>query len=129
MFNKRKGHSSVGQELGKLKTTIIAKAISVIVACTIPALFLVPTGFAYKAGITGGDPTSATSCNDKPSTFTIFPFARLKTNSSGSSVGVEVHFSSADGGCSTKVYSSHNVGYSTFAENHHVNNDSAIALR
>ena len=51
MFNKRKGLSSVGQELDKLKTTIIAKAISVIVACTILALFLVPTGFAYKVGI------------------------------------------------------------------------------
>jgi len=129
MFNKRKGLSSVGQELDKLKTTIIAKAISVIVACTILALFLVPAGFAYKTGITGSDPTSASSCNDKPSTFTIFPFARLKANSNGSSVGVEVHFSSADGGCSAMVYSSHNVGYETFAENQHGNNDSAIALR
>jgi hypothetical protein len=129
MFIKRKGLSSVGQEFDKLKTPFIAKAISVIVACTILAIFLVPTGFAYKVGVSGNGPTSTTPCNDKPSTFTIFPYARLKPNSDGSSVGVEVHFSSADGGCSTKIYSSHNVGYNNLAENHYDNNDSVIALR
>ena len=112
-----------------MKTTFIAKAIAVIVACSILALFLVPTGFAYKVGVGDSDPTAVTSCNDKLDTFTIFPYARFKTNANGSASGIEVHVSSVDGNCSTKIYSSHDVGYDTDFGLVQDNIDTAIALR
>ena len=86
---KRESFTSVGQESGKLKTIFIAKAIAVTMACSILALFLVPTGFAYKLDFGGGNPATATSCNHKPGAFTIFPYSKLKTSSDGSVSGIE----------------------------------------
>jgi len=112
-----------------LKNSHIAKAISVIMGCSILAIFLVPTGFAYRAVMDDDQVTSEASCNDKPSTFTLFPYARLRTNSNGSTAGVEVHLSSAGGDCSTIIYSSHEIGYSTALNDTPDNYDSAIVLR
>ena len=112
-----------------MKTTPIANAVPVILACSILAIFLVPTGFAYKLGIGGNDADPATSCNSKPGNFTIFPFASLKTNSYGSPTGVEVHLSSSDGDCSEMIYSSYDVGSSNESGTIRDNNGKSIALR
>jgi len=112
-----------------LKTTFIAKALSVLLACFILALFLVPTGFAHRIGMTGGEPGPATSCNDSPDTLTIFPYAKFATNADGSATGVEVHLSSAWGNCSTKIYSSHEEGYAAHSGNHHATENETFALR
>jgi hypothetical protein len=111
-----------------MKTAFIAKAIPVAIACSILAIFLVPTGFAYKMGIGGNDADPATSCNSKPGNFTIFPIAALKANSNGSFSGVEVHLSNVDGDCSEKIYSTHDVGYRNEPGPNHDNNDMVIAL-
>jgi len=95
-----------------VKTLFVAKAIPVVIACSILAVFLVPTGFAYKAGVDDSE-AAATSCNNKPGNFTIFPLARLKTSANEFDSGVEVHLSSADGDCSEMIYSSYDVGFST----------------
>lgn len=129
LLGKQKDFSSVGQELDKLKTSYIAKAIPVVIACSILAIFLVPTGFAYKAGMSGSEVAKATSCNNKLGNFTIFPFTSLRTNSNGSATGVEVHLSSADGGCSEIIYSSYDVGYTNEAGTIRDNNGTAIDLR
>ncbi|MFC1701461.1 hypothetical protein ACFL1J_01760 [Pseudomonadota bacterium] len=129
MFKKEKDFSSVGQESDKMKKEFIAKAIPVVIACSILAIFLVPAGFAYKVGIGGNDADPATSCNSKPGNFTIFPFARLKANLNGSVSGVEVHLSNADGDCSEMIYSSYDVGYNSESGTIRDNNGTAIALR
>lgn len=127
MLGKQEDFSSVGQELDKLKTAYIAKAIPVVVACSILAIFLVPNGFAYKFGDI--EPAQAKSCNNKPSSFTIFPYASLKTNSNGSATGVEVHLSSADGDCSEMIYSSYDVGYTNNSGTIRDSKGMAISLR
>jgi len=112
-----------------LKTSFIAKAIPVVIGCSILAIFLVPAGYAYKVGIGSDEASLATSCNNKPANLTIFPFARLKTNSNGSATGVEVHLSSSDSGCTEMIYSSHDVGYSNESGTIRDNNGTAISLR
>jgi len=112
-----------------LKTSFIAKALSVGLACSILALFLVPTGFAYKIGLSGDEGPSAKSCNDDLSSFTIFPYAKLKTDSSGSATGIEVLLSSAQGSCSMKIYSSNEDGYAALSGNPYSSQDEAIALK
>lgn len=112
-----------------MKTTFIAKAIPVLIGCSILAIFLVPAGYAFKAGIGSNDANTATSCNKKLVDFPIFPFARLKANSNGSASGVEVHLSNADGDCSEMIYSSYEVGYSNESGTIRDNNGRAITLR
>lgn len=129
LFNKEKDLSSVGQESDKVKTTFIAKAIPVLIGCSILAIFLVPTGFAYKAGMGSNQAAPATSCNDKLGNFTIFPYARLKTSSNGSATGVEVHLSNADSDCTEMIYSSYDVGYGNDSGTILDNNGRAIVLR
>ncbi|MDX2428550.1 MAG: hypothetical protein QNK22_07655 [Xanthomonadales bacterium] len=112
-----------------MKTAFIAKAIPVVISCSILAIFLVPTGFAYKLGIGSNDADPATSCNSNPGNLTIFPYTRLKTNSNGSATGVEVHLSNEDGDCSEMIYSSYEVGYGTESGTIRNNNGTAISLR
>lgn len=112
-----------------MKTTSIAKAISFLIACSILALFLVPTGFAYIAGAGGSDSAQATSCNSKPSSLSIFPFARLKANSAGSASVVEVHLSSANGACSSMIYSSHKFGYDSVPDHPAKSHEASVSLR
>ena len=113
-----------------MKTAFIAKAIPVVIGCSILALFLVPDGFAFKAGFGSNDANPTTSCNSNPGNLTIFPFARLKTNLNGSASGVEVHLSNADSNCTEMIYSSYDVGYSNESGTIRDNNGKAIiALR
>lgn len=112
-----------------MKITFIAKAISVVLACSILALFLVPSGFAYKVGVSGSNPASIKSCNSKPSTFTVFPFAKLTTNQNGSLRNLEVYVSNLDGDCTARIYSSNSNGYNTVPDNVNGVNNSTIALR
>jgi len=112
-----------------LKTAFIAKAIPVVIACSILAIFLVPTGFAYIVGIGGNDANPATSCNSKPDNFMIFPLARLKTNANGSAAGVEVYLSAVDGDCSEMIYTSDDVVNRNESGTIRDNNGTAIALR
>lgn len=98
-------------------------------ACSILAIFLIPTGFTYMADTGSDNSSSAAPCNETPGTFTLFPYARLKTNSNGSAAGVEMHLSNAKGNCSTIIYSSHEVGYSAASSNARNNNGSSIKLR
>ena len=125
----QKDLSSVGQESDKVKTAFIAKAIPIVIGCSILAIFLVPTGFAYKVGFGSNDADAAPSCNSEPRKFTIFPYASLKINSNGSASGVEVHLSDADGDCSEKIYSSHDVGYRNESGTIRHNNGRSVALR
>jgi len=120
---------SVGQASDGMKTTFIAKAISVILACAILAMFLVPTGFAHKAGVSDSIHTLATSCNSQPGSFPLLPFTKLKTNSNGSGAVIEVHLSSVDGNCSAMVYASHEFGYSSVPDNSGNRDEMAVALR
>lgn len=112
-----------------MKTAFIAKAIPVVIACAILAIFLVPAGYAYKAGFGDNDSIPETSCNSNLGSFTIFPFAKLKTNSNGSATGVEVHLSSVDNDCSEIIYSSYDVGYTNEPGTVRDNNGRVIALR
>ena len=112
-----------------MKTSFIAKAIPVVIGCSILAIFLVPAGFAYKLGIGSNDADPATSCNSNPGNLTIFPYARLKTNSNGSAMDVEFHLSNEDGDCSKMIYSSYDVGYGNESGTILDNNGRAIALR
>ncbi|MDH4018822.1 MAG: hypothetical protein OEU84_04410 [Xanthomonadales bacterium] len=112
-----------------MKTTFIAKAIPVLIGCSILAIFLVPAGYAFKAGIGSNDAVTKTSCNKKLDDVTIFPFARLKTNSNGSVSGVEVHLSNADGDCSEMIYSSYEVRHGNESGTIRDNNGRVIALR
>ena len=112
-----------------MKTSFIAKAIPVLIGCSILAIFLVPTGFAYIVGIGGNDADPATSCNSNLGNFTIFPYIRLKTNSNGSTTGVEVHLSNEDGDCSEMIYSSYDGGYGNDTGTILDNNGRAIVIR
>ena len=112
-----------------MKIAFIAKAIPVVIACSILAIFLVPTGFAYKVGIGSNEPALETSCNSKPGNLTVFPFARLKTNSNGSASGIEVHLSNSDSDCTEMIYSSYDVGYGNDSGTILDNNGRAIVLR
>jgi hypothetical protein len=112
-----------------VKTTFIAKAIPVLIGCSILAIFLVPAGYAFKAGMGSNGTTKATSCNKKLVDVTIFPFARLKTNSNGSASGVEVHLSNAKGDCAEMIYSSYEAGYRNEPGTIRDKNGRSIALR
>lgn len=112
-----------------MKITFIAKAMSAVLACSILALFLVPSGFAYRMGVSGSNPASMKSCNSTPSTFTVFPFTKLATDPNGSVVNLEVYVSNLDGDCTARIYSSNNDGYSTASDNVNGVNKSTMVLR
>lgn len=112
-----------------MKTTFLVKAASGVLACAMLALFLVPIGFAYKVDVSGSNPSSIQSCNSKPSTFTLFPYAKLNTDQNGSVLNLEFHVSSLDGNCTAKIYSSDNNGYTTISDDVQEDNKLKIALR
>jgi hypothetical protein len=112
-----------------MKTTFIVKAASSVLAFAMLALFLVPIGFAYKMDASGSNPSSVKSCNSKPSTFTVFPYAKLNTDQNGSVLNLEFHVSSLDGNCTAKIYASDNNGYTTTSDNVQEDNKLKIALR
>ena len=109
-----------------MKTAFIAKAGSIILACSILALFLVPTGYAFKQGDAA---VSETSCDDVSNTLTIFPYARLKTSPDGLTSGVEIHLSDVSGDCSTMIFSSRQVGYDSSVGGYQEDEDRFIAIR
>jgi hypothetical protein len=92
-----------------LKTSFIAKAASVILACAILALLLVPRGFA-SGGINGDSDSSAQSaCADKAGAFPTIVYTRLYIGQNTSISGFEIHLAGANGDCSELLYSSNAV--------------------
>ncbi|HEY5776862.1 MAG TPA: hypothetical protein VIS57_12295 [Xanthomonadales bacterium] len=112
-----------------MKTVFIAKAISVVIASSVLVLSLVPSGSAFKAPSDADQPTGSTACGYNPSSLTVFPFTQLKTNSKGSISGFEFRLVSADGNCSTQVYSSDRVASVTRLNEHLEGDEKAIILR
>ena len=111
-----------------MKTSIIVKASSVIFACSILAVFLVPVGFASREGHGGGETSAATSCTDKTSIFLpTFIYTKLHMGRNGSTSGFEIHLSDADGDCSGMLYSSNAAeGRMSFA--YHQDNDDMVIV-
>jgi hypothetical protein len=126
---KRESFTSVGQESEKLKTTIIAKAMSVVIACLFLALFLVPAGFASKGGMPGDEAATLITCGKTLGAFTVFPSARLNINQKGSVSGFEIHLSNVDGGCSVMIYASNDAGYDIDLSDHRDSDEMTIAWR
>lgn len=112
-----------------MKTVVIAKAISVVIASSVLMLSLVPTGSAFKTPSDADHSTGSTDCGYNPGSLTVFPLTQLKTNSKGSISGFEFHLVSADGNCSTQVYSSDRVASITRLNEHLEGDEKAIVLR
>jgi hypothetical protein len=110
-----------------MKTTLIAKAISVVLACSILAVFLVPAGLASRNQVASAGPVSA--CNGTASRLKVFPHVRLNTTAKGSVAGFEIHISDADGFCSEMVYSSLDGGYEVDLGDPEDSIDGGYALR
>jgi hypothetical protein len=111
-----------------MKATFIAKATAVVLACFILAIFLVPAGFAFRANDSGSNPASVQSCNTRPDTLTIFPYAKFNIGRNGSVETFEVHVSSFNGNCTAKIYSSSDGEYIA-PENANGVNETTVALR
>ena len=112
-----------------MKTTIIAKAVSIVLACSFLALFLAPAGFASRGDMLGGETATLASCGKTPGTFALFPSTRLNINQKGSVSGFEIHLSNANGDCSVMIYASNEEGYNTDPSDRQDINDMTIAWR
>ena len=111
-----------------MRKTIIVEASAVILAVSILAIFVVPTGFASRGG-DGGESSVATSCNEKAIAFPASVYTRLNTDINGSVSGFEIHLSKANGDCSVMLYSS-NAAESRISSNYYENSgDVTFALR
>jgi hypothetical protein len=111
-----------------MKATFIAKATAFVLACSILAIFLVPAGFAFKANDNASNPASIKSCNNRPDTLTIFPYAKFNMGRNGSVETLEVHVSSFNGDCTAMIYSSRDAEYIA-PENTNGVIETSVALR
>ena len=110
-----------------MKATFIAKATAVVLSCSILAISLVPAGFAFRANDSGST-ASITSCNNRPDTLTIFPYAKFNIGRNGSVETFDVYVSSFNGNCTAKIYSSLDGEYIA-PENANGVNETTVALR
>ena len=112
-----------------MKATFIAKATAVVLARSILAIFLVPAGFAFRANDSASNPASVTSCNNRPDTLTIFPYAKFNIGQNGSAETFDVYVSSFNGNCTAKIYSSGDGKYTTASEHDNGVIEPTVALR
>lgn len=112
-----------------MKTTFVAKAGSIVLACSILAVFLIPNGFASRFGEVQDRAPVAGSCSDKVSAFPAFFYTKLFTNSNGAISGFEIRASSADSRCSSVLYSSSSAEGRTYLSTQQDSDEMVIALR
>ena len=112
-----------------MKTVFIAKAISVVIASSVLVLALVPYGSAFKTASDADHPAVSKACGYNPGSLTLFPFTQLKTNSKGSISGFELHLTSANGNCSTRIYTSGQVIPSVNINDRLEDDEKIISLR
>lgn len=112
-----------------MKKIIIAEASAVILAFSILAIFVVPTGFASRGGDSGGEASAATSCDDKTMVFPASIYTRLNTDVYGGVSGFEIHLANADGDCSAMLFSSNAAESRISLSQHQKSGDMAFALR
>lgn len=105
------------------------EASAVILAFSILALFVVPTGFASRGDDGGSEPSVVTSCDDNAIAFPASVYTRLNMGINGSVSGFEIHLSNADGDCSAMLFSS-NAAESRLSLSQHLNGvEMTIALK
>jgi len=112
-----------------VKTVFIAKAASVVIASSVLALSLVPVSSAFKAAGDTDHSTGSTACGINPRSLTLFPVTQLKTNSKGSVSGFDLQLVSANGHCSTKIYSSGQVASNANLNDRLEGDEKIVALR
>ena len=112
-----------------MKKIIVVEASAVILAFSILALFVVPTGFASRGGDGGSEPSVVISCDDNTIAFPESVYTRLNMGINGSVSGFEIHLSNADGDCSAMLFSS-NAAESRLSLSQHLNGvEMTIALK
>jgi len=112
-----------------LKKIIVVEASAVILAFSILALFVVPTGFASRGGNSGGEASAATSCDDKAMIFPASIYTRLNMGVNGGVSGFEIHLANADGDCSAMLFSSNAAESRISLSQHQKSGDMDFALR
>ena len=108
-----------------MKKIIVVEASAVILAFSILALFVVPTGFASR----GGEVSAATSCDDKAMVIPTSIYTRLNMDVNGGVSGFEVHLANADGDCSAMLFSSNAAESRISLSQHQKSGDMDFALR
>lgn len=111
-----------------MKTTLIARAITGLIAFPVIVLLQAPSGSANDGGYSGGAFPAEISCVDTASVFPTSIYTQLYTGLNGSVSGFEIRLSYSGEGCSTVLYSSIDLDNGANTKAHQTKNDSAIIL-
>ena len=98
--------SSVGQEIRKLNNSVIAKAVTVLVALPIIVFIQAPNGSASFEDHGSGESSVDTSCTGEVSAFPSSIYTQLQRCKKGSISGFEIRLFYAEKNCSATLYAS-----------------------